>query len=210
MSIVKTAWAFADSAYIDYDITAPVPEGSKIIDLLPIENHVMTVYDLGGNRFFAFRGSDDSKDWLNNDLRLTAGFKDATEIFKPHIKKHVIGSTQNIVFTGHSMGGDIAIFSAEYCAFSLQRPCSCIAFAPAPPSGKEFRDHYNKLPIDHTNVYIKGDFCADSTFLYLKGKRHVGKTVSPPSKLIWRIFKPYGMFQVHKRENLTQAIGKRF
>ena len=108
------------------------------------------------------------------------------------------------------MGGSIVTFLAEYCAFSLQKPCSCIAFAPAPPSGKEFREHYNKLPIDHTNVYIKGDFCADNPLLYLKGKRHVGKSVVLPSKLLWRIFKPWGMIKAHERGSLTEAIGKRF
>lgn len=210
MSIIKTAWSFADSVYIDYDITAPIPQGCQIIDLITIKNHVMTVYDFEGNRFFSFRGSDDMKDWLNNNINLTEGFRDGAELFKEHVKKYVLGSTQSPVFTGHSLGASIAIFVAEYGSFILQKPCSCIAFAPAPPSGKEFRDHYNKLPIDHTNVYIKGDFCSDSTILYLKGKRHVGKSVILPSKLLWRVFRPIGMFKVHRREKLTQAIGKRF
>ena len=71
--MIKTAWSFADSVYIDHDITAPIPQGSQIIDLVTIENHVMTVYDLDDNRFFSFRGSDDMKDWLRNNINLTDG-----------------------------------------------------------------------------------------------------------------------------------------
>lgn len=207
--MIKKAWAFADSCYMDDKITAPIPEGAREIGFFKVDNDYMTCHDLCDMRFISVRGSDDFKDWIEN-AELTEGFQEGADNLKKIVKELVVGSVQEIVFVGHSRGGAIATFLAEYCAYMLQTPCSCITFGCPKPSKKAFRDYYNKLPIDHTNIYIKGDLVATSNLHYILGYRHVGKIVELPSKFWWKVFRPFGRVKAHLRENLTQAIYNRF
>lgn len=210
INIIKTAWAFADNAYIDNKVTTFIPDGAYILEVVNTENHVMTIHRYCGAIWFSVRGSDDSEDWLNNNCRLSEGFEDASLALHPYIKKHALSGNYELIHLGHSLGGAVATRNARYTAELLQKPCSCITFNSPPPDGKIYRNEYNKLPIDHTNVYIEGDFCHDSPVLYWMGKRHVGKNVKLPNKFVWRVFRLFGSIRAHERKHLTEVIAKRF
>lgn len=206
MSIIKTAWAFCDNSYLDKETTTKIPEDAYRLGFFAIENDYMDVYQWQGKIFFILRGSDDLEDWIDN-CGFMETFKESASGFYA-IVKIAIANHRDIYFTGHSRGGALATFLAEYCAYLLQKPCSCITFGSPRPERKKFRDHYNKLPIDHTNIFIKGDIIATSLTHYALGFRHVGKCIELDASYLWQIKRMFG--GGHRRHELTKQTGKAF
>ena len=172
MSIIKTVWLCA-SKKIDRDPFTLVKANDKC-----------RIYEVGGLCVVAFDGSNDLGDWINNLKATTTddihnGFYDSFAMFADDIEGYLtqIGDYESVIFTGHSRGGALATVAASFFVLEgVLKSASCITFGAPKVGDRDFRDNYNRLPIDHTGYRNGWDIV---TYLppSFTGYRHVGKLV---------------------------------
>jgi len=125
LPILRCATA-ATLAYLEASqvaIDAPA-SGFSVVAPLKRDHNYGVVLDEPDVRVLAFRGTDECGDWLTN-LKLVprhtawglvhAGFDDATTSFWPEIPRRVREARdagRRVYFTGHSLGGAIALLAA--------------------------------------------------------------------------------------------------
>jgi len=212
---IREIWRFADQVYCDNDFTSD--QISKKVPCLSFEesNDFMKIWIDNGNLIIAFRGSDDIKDWIGNfcfgSLNQHEDFREAYEKFACELISFVSPNLdKNIIITGHSRGAAIATFCAEH--LSNFASVSCITFASPRVGDKSFREYYNKLSIDHTNVFIECDIVPTLYTQYALGFRHVGKTLKLKKPFYWKLppMRVYYRVKSHLRSTLTKSINKRW
>jgi predicted lipase len=107
------------------------------------------------------------------------GFYTGWSYFKPIITDYVKVLKKNkikkeLLCTGHSRGGALSTLCARHIAKNLKLSCSNISFGAPAQGTKQYRDEYNKLPIDSTYV-INGYDIVPTMPPKQFGFRHVGK-----------------------------------
>jgi triacylglycerol lipase len=112
---------------------------TQIPDIYDRQYDVQGIYkDLDNTLTIAFRGSTSLQDWINNfklnkleypwsgvtnsGVKLHAGFTDAYKSIRIQLRTLVAQyqKTHQIVFTGHSQGGAIALIAALDCQYNFQ------------------------------------------------------------------------------------------
>lgn len=194
--ILKQMWYFAEKSY-------------KPIGTFRVLGHDKMLF-IDRRKFivFAFAGSDDLKDWVNNfkvnDLQEHKGFYESFSKFKREIffilDQH---PKKNIYITGHSRGAAIATFCAEFIARECNRPCSCFAFASPMVGNKKFRESYNKLPINHTVIRNGWDIV---TYVPPGIFRHVGKRIRLKQPWFHRLM--FWRVKDHLQASYKKAVAK--
>jgi pimeloyl-ACP methyl ester carboxylesterase len=211
MHPIKKAWILSDYVYLDQEVHNKLPEDLVFVASLRHGSDRCFMWKDTEDLHIVFRGSDDLMDWVSNLDAGWAGEHDSIsesyESFSSdilHIAKHHLNLDFNIC--GHSRGGALATFCAEH--LSILKPLSCITFGAPAVYRKDGRDHYNRLPIDHTNVYVRGDIVATSKMIYLAGFRHVGKSVVLPASFLNLL--TFFRVKAHLRDTLDNAVKKRW
>lgn len=206
MKALYKYWVFADDCYGDKPTRV---KGYKTY-LIKLGSDVLKVYENEEEIVFAFRGSDDIKDWVNN-LRqglfdkVHDGFLDSIQRYYPFMVQLLEKKKLDIYFVGHSRGAALATLAAYHCAKVLKKPCSCFAYC-SPRIGRgDFRDEYNRLPIYHTTFRNGWDIV---TYLptYIQGFRHVGKLLEAKQPFYHRLM--YWRVKDHFRESVENAVLK--
>lgn len=200
-------WTFADDCYGD---KATRIKGYEVY-LIKLGNDVLKVYENDLEIIFAFRGSDDVKDWINNLQqglfdKVHEGFSKSAIRFRPFLKKILgLDGAKQVYFVGHSRGAALATLGAYYCAKVQKLPCSCFAYESPRIGRSDFKDEYNRLPIYHTTVRNGWDIvtCLPT---YIQGFRHVGKMIELDQPFYHRLM--YWRVKDHLRENVEKAILK--
>ena len=114
-------------------------------------------YDIFENQnsnevIFAFRGTDDKKDYTKANLAISPfniQYKEATEQFKKYLETH---KDKNITLTGHSLGGALAL------SMSVNYGINAIVFNSSPRVSEEVDDMYS--PATRVMVYENGEILA--------------------------------------------------
>ncbi len=211
MHPIKKAWILSDYIYLDCEVHNKLPPNIECVTMLRRGSDRCVIWKDNDSLYIVFRGSDDIKDWLSNFDAGWGGEHDSiSESYEgftkdiSHIAKHYLNLDWTIC--GHSRGGALATFCAEN--LSMIKPLSCITFGAPAVYRKEGRDHYNRLPIDHTNIFVRGDIVATSKLIHLAGFRHVGKEVVLPASFL----NNFTFFRVkaHLRGTLDSAVKKRW
>ena len=206
---MKEIWQFARATYWKDAFADPTYTHTEYTH----DNDYMCISQRSGRVIIAFKGSDDIQDWISNMITGIGdtehkGFQESFNKFIPELNQYLADAPGlEIVVTGHSRGAALATQCAEFIADTLSLPCSCLAFASPRVGTKTFRNHYNKLPIDHTVIRNGWDIV---TYLptEILGYRHVGKSVR--LKRPW--YRKYSMTMRsldHKSEAYDKSINKR-
>jgi triacylglycerol lipase len=161
---------------------------------LPPHSACVVVAEGRGATFVAFAGSDPAKpeDWIT-DFEATpspddlhSGFAKAVETVWPAIQAALtnrIAPTQPVFFTGHSLGGALAILAAFLAASRepLERNVEQIVvytFGSPRNGGEKFFSDYTRRLGDATFRFIHGtDIVPTVPFTLLHVYRHVGQAV---------------------------------
>ncbi len=173
-------------------------------------NDVCRVYEHTGHNDFiiVFDGSNDLKDWVSNfrankDGDIHSGFYASFLKFEAELSEYLNNRFASVTFAGHSRGGALATIAARYFIDrGALNSCSCITFGSPKVGDREYRDGYNKLPIDHTG-YRNGWDLVTYTPPSLTGYRHVGKIVR--LKRPW--YRKY-LITLRVRDHFTAAYTK--
>jgi triacylglycerol lipase len=142
------------------------------------------------------------RDWVSNlnafpsmpllescGMTIHAGFYEGWAMFKTNIDAFVSAVKGKPIFvTGHSRGGALAALCARHIAKNLGVPCSCVTYGAPAQGGKMYRNEYNLLPVDLTNV-IHGYDIVPKFPPEAIGYRHAGKTYWLQEPLYHRLFK---------------------
>jgi pimeloyl-ACP methyl ester carboxylesterase len=211
MHPIKKAWILSDYVYLDCEVKNKLPPDMECVSILRHGSDRCIIWKGSDSLNIVFRGSDDVRDWVSNfDAGWGHCHDSMAESFESfasdisHIAKHHLNLDWSIC--GHSRGGGLATFCAEYlCTI---KPLSCITFGAPAVYRKAGRDHYNRLPIDHTNIFIRGDIVATSKLIHLAGFRHVGKSVVLPAYFINLL--TFFRVKAHLRGTLDSAVKKRW
>jgi hypothetical protein len=206
------AWILSDYVYFDEEVHNKLPMELKWVATLRHGSDRCFIFKDSESLHIVFRGSDDFWDWISNaDAGLWGqehdSISESYESFSgdiSHIAKHHLNLDFGIY--GHSRGGAMGTFCAEH--LSIIKPLSCITFGAPAVYRKEGRDHYNRLPIDHTNIFVRGDIVATSKLIHLAGFRHVGKEVVLPASFLNLL--AYFRVKAHLRDTLDKAVKKRW
>ena len=131
-----------------------------------------------------FRGTDNFNGWISDFAAyplkeaktIHQGFYDGWTSFKSFIDNYLKSyNKQPIYVTGHSRGAAIAVLCARHLAKNRDvSGSSCIVFGCPRIGNRNFRDEFNKLPIDLTRVENGYDLVTGIPSSKL-GFRHVGK-----------------------------------
>jgi hypothetical protein len=136
---------------------------------LPPKSCCVVIAGGRGATFVTFAGSDPLKfeDWITNfNARQSAdgvhqGFKDVIQTVWPKIEpaiKRGSAAGPALFFTGHSLGGALAIVAAERAALEFKiQPTVVYTYGSPRTGGTEFFDSYKPLLGDSTYRLIDGD-----------------------------------------------------
>lgn len=217
MNMIRYAWMFANYVYhkhLKYSdhIACTRTEKIKTIiknhDYMEIRaDHVRKILVL------TWRGSDGWRDWWSNasvgSFRKHEDVLRDFEMFKDEILEIVKQYPgYDLLNLGHSRGGLFATYCAEFLCVTLERSLSCITFGCPKPGNKVYRDRYNRLPIDHTNVWVGWDIVATMMAQSLVGFKHVGKNLIYRKPFYWR-FSQILRGKAHTRKVLWSKIKKK-
>jgi len=193
MKILKDMWCFANIAYEE-----PVSRkelvtvsanryGLKEPDIFITPSNKTDyafIAEYPNRIIISFRGTDNIRGWISDfniyplqELKtIHQGFYDGWLFFKPMVDQHTKLYQEKPVFiTGHSRRAAMAVLCARHLAKNRGiTGISCIVYGCPRIGNKEFRDEYNKLPIDTTRVVNGYDLVTGLPFSAM-GFRHVGK-----------------------------------
>lgn len=186
---------------------------------------------------FAFAGSNDTKDWLENfDLyplkkdsykknhlndgkwgkgTIHNGFYDNWKKFKSCVNKvveqyKINGDDIDIYCFGHSLGGAIAELCARHLAKNIGIKNSAITFGSPRVGTKSYRDQFRSLPINGTRVVNCTDIVSTLPPKII-GFKHGCANLVWMRKSFWlRILLFHRRFSNHFKENYQKEIHKRF
>jgi lipase (class 3) len=156
---------------------------------LPPHSACVVVAEGRGATFITFAGSDPGKaeDWVT-DFEATpspddlhSGFKKAVETVLPAIQTAIANRTapaQPLFFTGHSLGGALAILAASLASLEPKVPQVVYTFGGPRTGGDKFFDNYSPRLGDFTFRFIHGtDIVPTVPPTLPDGYRHVGRAV---------------------------------
>jgi hypothetical protein len=148
------------------------------------------------------------------------GFYEAWTYFKPVIENYLLSYNQSnkavcaqvwkekkqppIYVYGHSRGGALAALCARHIAKNLGVPCSCIMFGAPAQGNKEYRNEFNLLPINCTDVIHGYEFTRDLPPGWA-GFRRAGRFLWLSEPLWHRYF---SKIRDHFPSNTTKALMK--
>jgi hypothetical protein len=161
---------------------------------LPPKSACVVVAGGRGATFITFAGSDPLKfeDWITNFNAVQSaegvhtGFQDAIETVWSTIEtamKKRSASEQALFFTGHSLGGALAIIAAARAALEFKiQPTVVYTYGSPRTGGAEFFDEYKPLLGDATFRLIHGNDIVPTVPTVLPGDyRHVGQSIQCPT-----------------------------
>ena len=112
-----------------------------------------------------FSGTKNSKAWISNfdpyplgEGMILDGFYRAWSYYKDAIDRFIRDNfnvrgkdfsniKKELLITGHSRGGALAILCARHFAKNRQKPCTCYSFGAPPQGTQEYVDQYNRLTL---------------------------------------------------------------
>jgi triacylglycerol lipase len=178
-SILK-AWQLTLQAFVSNDPATGLPPHSGCV----------VVAGGHGATIVSFTGTDPLKieDWITDfdavpsATDLHSGFQDAVETVWPSIKTAIANrpvSGQPLFFTGHSLGGALAIIAAERAIRELNALATAVyTFGSPRTGGTAFFDSYTPLLGNSTFRLIDGTDIVPTVPPSLPGDyRHVGRAV---------------------------------
>jgi len=212
MHIIRKCWALADICYRDRHVKNKPPERMELALTLLRGSDYCEIWEGQDDVIIAYRGSDDWKDWINNAwigfCRYHIGMKRQADLFWPEIAEFAKSRIyKQFILTGYSRGGALATYTAEKLDMII-KGISCVTFGCPPPAKKSYRNYYNKLAIDHTNIYIGWDIIYTLKMAYLLGLRHVGKSKRIEKPFYWR-FPPFRT-KAHFRSTIDKEVKNRW
>jgi len=161
---------------------------------LPPHSACVVVAEGHGATFVTFAGSDPLKfqDWITDfsampsPNHLHSGFEAAVETVLPDIQKALgkrAAPNQPVFFTGHSLGGALAILAAWRISRLKNTPEIVVyTFGSPRNGGQEFFDDYTPRLGDFTFRLVHGtDIVPTVPPALLDGYRHVGQAVQCPT-----------------------------
>jgi triacylglycerol lipase len=177
-----------------WQLTLPVFIANNPATGLPPESACVVGAAGRGATCFAFAGSDPLKfeDWITDftviksPTDLHSGFQDAVESvwgqIKPVIEQRP-ATGQALFFTGHSLGGALAIVAAERAMRELNATATAVyTFGSPRTGGQEFFDRYTPGLGDLTFRLVHGNDLVATVPPTLRGAfLHVGCSVQCPS-----------------------------
>lgn len=216
MNIIADIWKFAyiayqeprantDSAFLFKSIFTPMNNNLDYGYIAEFEDRIIIAFRGTKGKFESwFTNFEFEKDSLPDGKNIHQGFYDGWSAFKDTISNYIKinGDNKKIYITGHSRGGALCSLCARHIAKNLKMPCCNLAFAPPKQGNKEYRDEFNLLPIDSTNIINGYDIVPNVPF-YDLGFRDVGKTLHL-SQPWWH--KWFHEIRDHYPENYTKAI----
>lgn len=181
---ILTAWHLTMHAFASNDPVTGLPP------------HSACVVVAGGNgaTFVAFSGTDPLKieDWITDFSAapsasgLHSGFQDAVGTVWPLIKTAIenrAASEQPLFFTGHSLGGALAIVAAGRAMDELKIPATAVyTFGSPRTGGQAFFDSYTPQLGNLTFRFVHGtDIVPTVPFSLVDKFRHVGRSLQCPT-----------------------------
>lgn len=115
--------------------------------------------------YVAFRGTSEAEDiikdmkfWRKNGVHIgfLEQFKDLEDMVNTALKSLLHHSDRVLVFTGHSLGGSLALLAAEASPYR-NRVYRVFTFGAVSPGGRSFRKRYGLLKHVTWNVITLGD-----------------------------------------------------
>jgi triacylglycerol lipase len=180
------AWQLTKRAFISNDPISGLPAHSACVVVAGGRNATVV----------SFSGTDPLKieDWITDftpalsATDLHTGFEDAVETVWPQIRPVIANrpaSEQALFFTGHSLGGALAVVAAERAMRELQVPGTATAvytFGGPRTGGAAFFDRYTPGLGDRTFRLIQGNDVVPTVPPSLSGDfRHVGHALLCPT-----------------------------
>lgn len=214
MRIIPDLWRYSKLAGKQPSTEDTSPGGGKIVAIKRDNDYGFVAIE-EKRIVFAFCGSNDVKDWIENLEAAPApvsgihsGFWVTWLEFQGRVFEMVknYGQAKPIFVTGHSRGGALAALAARGIAHNSGRPCSCITFGAPRVGAKEFREEIDLLPINLTRV-VNGFDVVTMLPPAAIGFRHCGKLFQLKQPWFHALF-----FKVkdHLEESYDKAIKKRF
>ena len=172
-------WTLTQRALIDN------PPGTA----LPLKAACAVVAGGRGATIVAFAGTDPLKinDWITDfnpvlsPVGLHTGFEAAVAKVWPRIKSAIADrppAEQSIFFTGHSLGGALAIIAAARAAKELSvQPVAVFTYGSPRPGDGQFSGAYPAALGDATFRYVHGTDVVPTVGPSLVGFRHVGRCI---------------------------------
>jgi hypothetical protein len=153
---------------------------------------------------FPMRWDDKLKDTRNGQPgTIHNGFYEGWSNFKEPIEDYLLtysGSTKSacadtwkknsllpLYVYGHSRGGALGALCARHIAKNLGVPCSCIIFGSPAQGNSQYRDQFNLLPINCTDVTHGYEFTRDLP-PEAAGFRRAGRPLWLPEPIIHKYF----------------------
>jgi len=156
---------------------------------LPLRSACVIVASGRGATVVAFAGTDPLKisDWITDFTpRLSAGnlhtgFGDALETVWPRIRD-ALARPGTLFFTGHSLGGALAIIAAERAKRELNVQATGVYTYGSPrPGGAAFFDAYGEDLANVTFRFVNGTDLVATVPPPLLSFRHVGRAIQCPT-----------------------------
>ena len=146
--------------------------GFKVHHRHTVNNVIYEIYELNDVLYIAFKGTDDLQDWSynldyelkkltipydnkNSKIKVHTGFLKIYKMVRENIHNK-IGTFKNIVVSGFSMGGAIAVLCSIDLQYNFNANIKCITFGSPRVGNKEFINSYNKR-VEAVKIINKSD-----------------------------------------------------
>ena len=185
INLARRLVQYAKRAYADNPCAAKIGASCTVF-YSPLTDAEFFVEYVGDNLILTFRGSQSAEDFeqdgrfIRTDvdgLGIHKGFWQDISSVDGKIFSIIKDAGKPVIFTGHSLGADLALLAAWLCARQNLPVLSVYAFAPARPGNAAFRDNYNKLLYDRTFCFENRDDPVPQIPFLFMGARRVGQLV---------------------------------